>query len=80
MTFSLTLANNGVLWTPKVSVVVLPQPCNHSDVISDLVEFISENEGLFAAYRVDEAKDISSPLNIAISSRNQHNPGMMTPT
>ena len=44
------------------------------------MEFISENEGLFAAYRVDEAKKTSPPLSVAISSRNQHSPGMMTPT
>lgn len=44
------------------------------------MDFVSENEGLVATYRVDEAKKVSSLLNTAIPSGNQHSLGVRTPT
>ena len=80
MTFSLTLAKSGMLLTPKVNVAGLPQARTKSDVKSNLVDFVSENQGLVATYRVDEAKNVSPIINVAIPSGTQQSLGVRTPT
>lgn len=44
------------------------------------MEFVSENEGLFGAYGVDETEITSPLLNVAISIGTQHSLGVRTPT